>query len=355
MIPPETDAVTDPAQPAPHATPVAPEDMVTPRFGLEPRDQVSKRVIVIGAGMAGLVAAFELARQGHDPIVLEAQNRVGGRVYTLRSFAPGLYAEAGAMRIPQVHDLTLEYCRLFGLELRPFVMNNPKALVCIGGGRMTASEAGLQPERLPFELAEHERGRTVDQLWDAATSDLRQMLAEQGDSAWEEIIRQYDQYSLREFLVYKGFSEGAIEMYGVLNFVEADMNNAVIEELREDLGKSYVDMHEIVGGMDNLPNAFYARLADRIRFGAEVRAIDQHPDSVTVHYKTESGRFTVTGDYAICAIPFSVLSHIEVRKPFSREKQGPSASSTTRPRPRSCSRSPSGSGRPTTGSSGAPR
>ena len=73
--------------------------------------------------------------------------------------------------------------------------------------------------------------------------------------------------------------------------------------------------------MDRLPNAFYAALGDRVRFGAEVRAIDQHPDSVTIHYKTEAGRFSVTGDYAICAIPFSVLRHVDVVKPFSREKQ----------------------------------
>ncbi len=76
-------------------------------------------MVIIGAGLAGLVAAFELKRQGHRPIVLEAQNRVGGRVYTLRSFAPGLYAEAGAMRIPRAHDLTMAYCELFGLEMRP--------------------------------------------------------------------------------------------------------------------------------------------------------------------------------------------------------------------------------------------
>jgi monoamine oxidase len=239
----------------------------------------------------------------------------------MRSFAPGLYAEAGAMRIPRVHDLTLEYCNLFGLELRPFVMGNPKALVCIGGQRMTAEEAARQPERLPFDLAEHEKGRTIGELWEAATLDLRQLLAEEGEAGWTEIVRQYDRYSLREFLVYKGFSEGAIEMYGVLNFVEADMNNAVIEELREDLGKAFVDMQEIVGGMDRLPNAFYAQLANRIRFGAEVKAIDQGPDSVTIHYKTESGRFSVTGDYAICTIPFSVLRNVDVVKPFSRDKQ----------------------------------
>jgi monoamine oxidase len=73
--------------------------------------------------------------------------------------------------------------------------------------------------------------------------------------------------------------------------------------------------------MDRLPNAFYGHLQDRVRFGAEVHAIDQDPDSVTVHYKTEAGRYSLTGDYAICAIPFSVLRHVEVLTPFSREKQ----------------------------------
>ncbi|HXJ65796.1 MAG TPA: FAD-dependent oxidoreductase, partial [Actinomycetota bacterium] len=91
-----------------HTEPVAEEVIRVPGEGLEQRPQPQKRVIIIGGGIAGLVAAFELARQGHEPLVLEAQHRVGGRVYTLRDWAPGLYIEAGAMRIPRVHDLTLE-------------------------------------------------------------------------------------------------------------------------------------------------------------------------------------------------------------------------------------------------------
>jgi predicted metalloendopeptidase len=87
------------------------------------------------------------------------------------------------------------------------------------------------------------------------------------------------------------------------------------------LGKAFVDMQEIVGGTDMLPRAFYGELQDRIRFGAEVFAIDQDADSVTVHFKTEAGRYSERADYAICAIPFSVLRQIEQLKPFSHEKQ----------------------------------
>ena len=287
----------------------------------ESRPQPPKRVIIIGAGMAGLVAAYELARAGHDPLVLEAQNRVGGRVYTLRTFAPGLYAEAGAMRIPRAHDLTLGYCEHFGLGLRPFMMGNPKGLVHVGGRRMTAEQAALDPASLGFDLSPAEQGRTADEMWEAATRDLRAMVERDAESGWAEIVREYDRYSLREFLELKGFSAGAVEMYGVINFVEADMNNAVVEELREDFGRAYVDMQEIVGGMDGLPKAFYAELGDRIRFGAEVHALDQDASSVTVHFKTEAGHYSVTGDYAIVAIPFSVLRQVETLTPFSREKQ----------------------------------
>ncbi len=68
----------------------------------------SKRVIVVGGGLAGLCAAYELAALGHDVTVLEAQERPGGRVHTLRApFSDDLYAEAGASRIPTSHDLTV--------------------------------------------------------------------------------------------------------------------------------------------------------------------------------------------------------------------------------------------------------
>jgi len=272
--------------------------------GLGRRDGRRSRVIVLGGGLAGLVAAYELQREGHDPLVLEAQQRVGGRIFTLRCFAPGLYAEAGGMRIPGAHDLTLAYCRRFGLELRPFVMGNPEGLVCVGGRRVTAAEADADPNALGFPVSEHERGKSCNDLWEEAIAPLRATLAERGTEAgWAAIVAEHDAYSLEEFLQAKGWSAGAIEMYGVLNFLESDMQNAFLEVLREDLGAAYVHMHELVGGMDLLPNAFYRELAGRVRFGAEVQAIEQDENSVTVRFRSQAGRLSLTGDFAICTLP----------------------------------------------------
>ena len=81
----------------------------------------AKKVIVIGAGMSGLVAAYELVRAGHDVTILEARDRIGGRVLTIRSpFSNNHFAEGGAARIKPSHNLTLGYANHFNLNLDPF-------------------------------------------------------------------------------------------------------------------------------------------------------------------------------------------------------------------------------------------
>ena len=272
--------------------------------------------------MAGLVAAYELQRAGHEVIILEARHRVGGRVYTMREpFAPGLHGEAGAMRVPAAHTLTLAYIRKFNLQLLPFTMNNPQAYHYLRERKYRIADAAAQFEGLRFELAPHERDKSHTQLWDETIRPIKRKLEAEGETSREQIYADYDRYSTREFLEANGWSEGAIEMYGLLGNQEARMHSSFGELLRSELSHSFVDMYQIAGGTDRLPHAFLPGLQNGIRFGARVTAIDQSPSTVTVYYQTLADRTKVNADYVISTLPLTVLRHIELLKPFSRAKQ----------------------------------
>jgi monoamine oxidase len=277
----------------------------------------SARVIVVGAGMAGLACAELLTDAGHDVTVLEGRARVGGRIETLRApFAAGLYAEAGAMRLPTSHGLTMAYVDRFGLETFPFTLTNPNCYVHLHGIRRRLSEVEADPALLGFEGVQEV---PVLAIWDAELKPIRDRL--DGGSAWDEVASEFDGYSTREFLESRGWSEGAIECFGLLGNQEAVMNSSFLEVLRDEVTDSYRDLVQIRGGMDQLPSAFLPKLGARIRFGAKMVAVGQSDSSVTIHYRTRGGRFTTTGDFAVITVPFSVMRHVEVMTPFTRSKQ----------------------------------
>lgn len=289
--------------------------------GLDQKTKAGKRkkIVIVGAGLAGLAAGYELLQAGHEVEILEAQHRIGGRIYTLREpFARDLYGEAGAMRIPRAHPLTMAYIEKFGLQTQDFVMGNPQAYVYVGGVKHRMAEVQANPHALGFETSAKESGKLAGDVWEATIRPLVEKVEKEG---WDEVVAKYDQYSVREFLELNGWSEGLIEMFGLLNNQEAVMNSSFLELFREDGGNYYTNMCEIVGGMDNLPHAFLPVVGSHIRFGARMVAIDQTPEEAVIHYQTPVGRFELHADYAIITVPFPVLRHVEVLKPFSRAKQ----------------------------------
>jgi monoamine oxidase len=288
--------------------------------GFPPNAHRPKRVVIVGAGMAGLVAGYELLRAGHDPLILEARNRVGGRIYTVRDpFADGLWAEAGAMRLPLGHRLTMAYVEKFGLETLPFTMGNPDGYVHLNGKKVRAAD--FNPDDFNFDLAPHERGKTPSAWMEDCLHPLRQLLEQKGEAAWASIVERFDQYSTREFLLREGWSEGAIELFGIMSNNEARMNYSFVEYFRSEMEHGFSNMVQIKGGTDLLPRAFLPVLSSRIRYGARMVAIEQTPASASVHYTTRAGLFTETGDHLIVTVPFPVLRHVEVNPAFSRRKQ----------------------------------
>lgn len=288
--------------------------------GLPSSAQPPKRVLVLGAGMAGLVAAYHLRNHGHDVVILEARQRVGGRIHTVRDFAPGLYAEAGAMRIPRTHEATLAYCRSFGLPLRPAPSGKPCAQVHMGGRLLRTSNLSDHGVTA-FPRAQHERGRPLDTLWQEAITDAWATHRNLGSAATDVLADKYDAYSIRGYLKAQGWSEGAIEEYGLMSFSETNLNTSVIQEFRETLGQAYQDLQEIPGGMDQLPMAFYQRIKDCIHFGTEIVRLERDETSVTVRARTASRYVTFSADWAICTLPFSVLRGVETEPAFSHGKR----------------------------------
>lgn len=135
------------------------------RSGFPQKAISSKKVVVAGAGMAGLVAAYELQRAGHEVTVLEAQLRVGGHILTSREpFSPGLYAEAGAMRLPTRHKLTQAYIEKFGLQTAEFTKASANAFVHVQGRKHLMSEVARDPACLGLNLATPKENQTVLQV-----------------------------------------------------------------------------------------------------------------------------------------------------------------------------------------------
>lgn len=98
--------------------------LLSSKFSLAQVSSKPQKILIIGAGLSGLVAAYELNKLGYDVVILEAQNRIGGRVLTVRDF--NLNADAGAARIFHAHDLTLKYVKEFNLPLIPFYPKDKK-------------------------------------------------------------------------------------------------------------------------------------------------------------------------------------------------------------------------------------
>ncbi len=293
-------------------------------LGAQPlqRGTEPKRILIAGAGLAGLVAAYELVRAGHNVTILEASTRPGGRVWTLREpFSDGLYAEAGAGRIPEHHDLTLKYVHEFGLTLDPFYPDRGSTVTVLRGHRyVIPADQELDFSELPFDLTPEERKLGPEKLQQKYIDPLLAEIGNPAAETWRNSpAAEFDRVTWPELLRQRGASKGYVDLQIAQTGWEWD---SALDFFRDDEGhRGAKHLTKVRGGNDMLPRAFAEKLRQQIRYGAPITRIEQDAAGVRAITNSPGGAETHSADYLICTIPFSVLRGLEIAPQFPEDKR----------------------------------
>jgi monoamine oxidase len=289
------------------------------------------KVVILGAGVAGLSAAYELGKAGYDCTVLEARDRVGGRNWSIRrgtrldmndgtrqlcEFDPEMYWNAGPARIPSAHQAVLGYCKELGVALEVEVntsrgarLYNPAA----NGGKpveMRQAHNDVRGEISELLGKALNRGALDEEL---TAQDKERMIA---------FLRTYG--DLSPDLLFKGSTRSGYKSLPAAGeeagerrdpmplgtLLDIDMWGAVMFEEGFDFQAT---MFQPVGGMDRIPAAFAKKLGPVVRLMSEVTAIKRRNDGVTIAYtdKRSGKRNAIEAAYCIVTIPLKVLEPIE--------------------------------------------
>ncbi|MEC3883032.1 flavin monoamine oxidase family protein [Halobacillus sp. HZG1] len=298
-----------------------PKDMLSIiQDGLPVLNGPPKKVVIVGAGMAGLVCASLLKQAGHTVKIIEGSDRVGGRIYTLRKpFSEGQYLDVGAMRFPNIHELIFAYIRKFDLPINEF--NNENDLYFVNGVQSTSTTYTQNPNVLKFPLAPEEQGKTAKELLSLAVQPYLDLYESASPAEKERLRRKFDRYSFEGFLRFNplgvSLSEGAIRkvkvLLGIEGFPELSFVDILLDIVRTVFNPD-LKFYEIRGGNDLLPEAFLPDLSPHILYKRKVQQIFQENDGVRVvainrnTYEYENFK----GDYVIVTVPYSVMQFIDI-------------------------------------------
>ncbi|MFN3661429.1 MAG: flavin monoamine oxidase family protein [Yoonia sp.] len=316
------------------------------RINLEGAPSEGNRVLVLGAGLAGMTAALELRNAGYDVQVLEYREKAGGRCWTLRSgdtytdisgttqtvdFEEGNYINPGPWRIPYNHHAVLDYCKRFGVRLEPFIQKNHNAY-------LHRSDAfGGEPQRFRH-IATDYRGHIAELLAKATDQGMLDAeVTEEDRVKLVESLRRFGHLNDEDAYVSSdatsGFRGYAREAGGGRDGAPVPSEPMELSEiLQSDLWRWLSDAESVnhqsaifqpVGGMDMIAQAFEREVGDLITYNAKVISMIQEDGGVSVQYEDRQNGgdpVEVTADWCICTIPFSILGQMEHNLPSAKSR-----------------------------------
>jgi monoamine oxidase len=294
-------------------------------------------VVVLGAGLAGMLAAYELRKAGYKVEIIEYNNRPGGRNWSIYGgdtvtelggatqnigFAKGNYLNPGPWRIPYHHRTVLHYCKAFGVALEPFIQLNHAALIhnskAFGGKAQPYRELAADWDGNVAELlAKAIDNKGLDTVMTAADRDrLKEALREWGildkDMRYVKSLqtsrrRGYD----RPLGGGVNGSPIASTPFAFSDVLDSDVAGVIAMHMEN---QHQTAMFQPVGGMGMIGKAFGKQVEGLVRYGAKVTRIDQQGGAVTVTYTdiASGTERTARADYCVCTIPLGILSQIDL-------------------------------------------
>jgi len=296
-------------------------------------------VLILGAGVAGMAAAYELRKAGYRVQILEYNNRPGGRNWSIyggdtytelggftqkAQFSDGLYLNPGPWRIPHHHLALIHYCKQLKVTLEPFTQVNYAACVQSPDG------FGGKPKRYREVLADFNGhvaellSKCVNQgaLDEAVSAEDRQVLLE-AMRDWGAVDASYE---YKKGLLSSERRGWVSDPGGGTTSVPTPSEPMALHDLLQSRLWTAISMGHIydfqsvifqpVGGMGMIGKAFGRELEGVIRYNAKVTEIRQDAHGVSVTYqdtKTGGAAQTATAQWCICTIPASILSQIPLQ------------------------------------------
>jgi monoamine oxidase len=288
------------------------------------------KVIILGAGIAGLVAAYEMRRAGFDCTVIEARERPGGRNWTIRNgsklvfndgtsqectFDEGNYFNCGPARLPSIHKTMLSYCDELGVELEVEVNTSRSTLLqndAVFGGKPIRQRQAINDTR----------GYVAELLAKCVQQGaLNQTFTADDHVVVMDFLKAYG--ALNKTCQYEGSSRsGDRQLPGAADQVEIPSAPLPFSDLlhskfwRPMLFEEILDMQatmlQPIGGMDRIPYAFASSLGTLVRYDSPITEIRKTTNGVRVLYRDgEAGPArSIEAPYCICTLPLTILRTI---------------------------------------------
>ena len=284
-----------------------------------------KKVIVGGAGIAGLCCAYELMKKGHEVFVLEASGRHGGHVFTVHDgLSDGLYGDFGQEHITKPgYDRYWEYIKEFNLIALPYPRRKNE-LRRINGKFYTEEMLRDPLELAKFGFNEREiKYLSTNPWWDLKSLFVKPYLHKFKDEYQPFNIGYDDWDKIPMSDIYK--KEGASN--AALGFLGGENSSALFELWMSAILNIRgvpiypTEIFRLKDGNQMLPNAFAKRLGSRVWLNCPISTIKHSEGGVSITFKQHNEQKEMSADFFVNCIPLPALKNITIEPPLPLDRQ----------------------------------